>query len=469
MRRVPETSSPGSSTIAVSSVPTACRNALGDDAGVDAGRPDDRGVRRDQRDQQPGGEHDRRPRPRPAIAAATIPGSARRSRSRPVSSPACASTRPIRSASASRGRAGRRRGRRRRGGGSRAGAAVGRRRAGGRRPVGGGGWRRVGGGGAAAGRPRASPGAGRRRRRPAGDAELVLARAAGGAEPRAGADALAAVGAEDGVGHALASCLRRAQWVSLAADGVGAAPVKVLIISDMEGVAGICRWEQVSAGKSGYEEGRRLYTEELNAAVRGAFAGGATEVVVMDCHGAGGDWSFNSLIPEALDAALRVRRAARVDRVHRDARAGLRRRAVRRPARPRGRRARRALAHGQLDPLAQPALQRHARRRGRHQRRAVRHLGHAGRARHRRRRRLRRVGRAARPGPEDARGQARPRPLQRPPPLPRHGARAARGRRPRRARATSRAPRSTTPGRPARSRSSSRPQITPTSTATAPA
>ena len=36
--------------------------------------------------------------------------------------------------------------------------------------------------------------------------------------------------------------------------------------------------------------------------MRGAFAGGATEVVVMDCHGAGGDWSFNSLIPDALDA-----------------------------------------------------------------------------------------------------------------------------------------------------------------------
>ncbi|WP_028065144.1 M55 family metallopeptidase [Solirubrobacter soli] len=77
--------------------------------------------------------------------------------------------------------------------------------------------------------------------------------------------------------------------------------MRVLIISDMEGVAGICRWEQVSAGKAGYEEGRRLYTEELNAAVRGAFAADATEVVVMDCHGAGGDWSFNSLIPDQLD------------------------------------------------------------------------------------------------------------------------------------------------------------------------
>src|SRR3954470_8316698 len=77
--------------------------------------------------------------------------------------------------------------------------------------------------------------------------------------------------------------------------------VKVFVISDMEGVAGISRWEQVAAGKSGYEEGRRLYTEEINATVRGACDGGATEVVVMDCHGAGGDWSFNSLIPDALD------------------------------------------------------------------------------------------------------------------------------------------------------------------------
>jgi D-amino peptidase len=36
--------------------------------------------------------------------------------------------------------------------------------------------------------------------------------------------------------------------------------------------------------------------------VRGAFAAGATEVVVMDHHGAGGHHSFNSLLPELLDA-----------------------------------------------------------------------------------------------------------------------------------------------------------------------
>jgi D-amino peptidase len=37
--------------------------------------------------------------------------------------------------------------------------------------------------------------------------------------------------------------------------------------------------------------------------VRGAKAAGATEIVVMDCHGAGEGWTFNSLIPEELDPA----------------------------------------------------------------------------------------------------------------------------------------------------------------------
>jgi D-amino peptidase len=77
--------------------------------------------------------------------------------------------------------------------------------------------------------------------------------------------------------------------------------MKVIIMSDMEGVAGIVNWSQVSAGKDGYQEGRRLYTEEINAAVRGAKAAGAKEIVVMDCHGAGGDYTFNSLIPDVLD------------------------------------------------------------------------------------------------------------------------------------------------------------------------
>jgi D-amino peptidase len=79
--------------------------------------------------------------------------------------------------------------------------------------------------------------------------------------------------------------------------------VKVFVVSDMEGVAGIVKWQQVTGGHAMYEEGRRLYTGEINAAVRGAKAAGATEIVVMDCHGAGEGWTFNSLIPEELDSA----------------------------------------------------------------------------------------------------------------------------------------------------------------------
>lgn len=79
--------------------------------------------------------------------------------------------------------------------------------------------------------------------------------------------------------------------------------MRVLIISDMEGVSGIVKWEQVTGGERLYEEGRVLYTEEINAAVRGAKRAGADEIIVMDCHGAGKGWTFNSLIPEKLDPA----------------------------------------------------------------------------------------------------------------------------------------------------------------------
>jgi len=78
--------------------------------------------------------------------------------------------------------------------------------------------------------------------------------------------------------------------------------MKVFIVSDMEGVAGIVKWQQTTGGdETAYQEGRKLYTEEINAAVRGAKTGGADEIAVMDCHGAGKECTFNSLMPELLD------------------------------------------------------------------------------------------------------------------------------------------------------------------------
>jgi len=79
--------------------------------------------------------------------------------------------------------------------------------------------------------------------------------------------------------------------------------LKIKIFSDIEGVAGIVKWEQTGSDSPLYQEGRKLYTEEINAAVRGARAAGATEIVVMDCHGAPGPYRFNSLIADELDPA----------------------------------------------------------------------------------------------------------------------------------------------------------------------
>ena len=84
-------------------------------------------------------------------------------------------------------------------------------------------------------------------------------------------------------------------------DSASLGVMRVLIMTDMEGVSGMVVWNQVQGGDPMYEECRRLYTEEINAAVRGAKAAGATEIHVVDCHGAGGGWTFNSLVPELLD------------------------------------------------------------------------------------------------------------------------------------------------------------------------
>jgi D-amino peptidase len=71
--------------------------------------------------------------------------------------------------------------------------------------------------------------------------------------------------------------------------------MKVFISFDMEGVAGIVDWSQCRGPGQPYEEGRRLLLGEVNAAIDGALAGGATEIVCNDSHG-----TMNNLDPAAL-------------------------------------------------------------------------------------------------------------------------------------------------------------------------
>ncbi|MBO0870856.1 MAG: M55 family metallopeptidase [Micromonosporaceae bacterium] len=61
--------------------------------------------------------------------------------------------------------------------------------------------------------------------------------------------------------------------------------MKVWISLDMEGVAGIVDWDQCRPEHPGYPLGCALLQAEANAAIEGAIAGGATQIVLNDSHG----------------------------------------------------------------------------------------------------------------------------------------------------------------------------------------
>ena len=73
--------------------------------------------------------------------------------------------------------------------------------------------------------------------------------------------------------------------------------VSVFVSVDMEGIAGIATLQQVWRGSDDFPASRRLMTLEANAAVDGAFQGGATTVVVNDSHG-----DMYNLLPEDMDS-----------------------------------------------------------------------------------------------------------------------------------------------------------------------
>jgi D-amino peptidase len=76
---------------------------------------------------------------------------------------------------------------------------------------------------------------------------------------------------------------------------------KVYISVDMEGIAGINGDDQTSPGGAEYGRARKLMAEDANAAIRGAFEGGASDVLVNDSHG-----GQRNLLPEDLDPRARL-------------------------------------------------------------------------------------------------------------------------------------------------------------------
>lgn len=77
--------------------------------------------------------------------------------------------------------------------------------------------------------------------------------------------------------------------------------MKILIAADMEGITGVVSWDQVNPNHAEYARFRRLMTGDVNAAIRGAFEGGASEVIVSDGHNMG-----RNILIEELDARARL-------------------------------------------------------------------------------------------------------------------------------------------------------------------
>lgn len=77
--------------------------------------------------------------------------------------------------------------------------------------------------------------------------------------------------------------------------------MKILIATDMEGITGVTTWDQVTPGHAEYARFRRLMTQDVNAAIRGAFEAGAEEVLIADGH-----WNGSNILVEELDSRARL-------------------------------------------------------------------------------------------------------------------------------------------------------------------
>lgn len=77
--------------------------------------------------------------------------------------------------------------------------------------------------------------------------------------------------------------------------------MRVYISVDMEGIAGVSHPRPTQRGDEGYPAACALMTREANAAIDGALAAGATEILVNDSHG-----GMYNLLPDALDPAARL-------------------------------------------------------------------------------------------------------------------------------------------------------------------
>src|SRR5262249_11031483 len=91
-------------------------------------------------------------------------------------------------------------------------------------------------------------------------------------------------------------------------------PLKVLVLYDMEGVSGASNVKHTQfAHPTEYAEGRKSLTADVNAAIAGLKAAGATEIVIVDGHGSGNNNEPDVLEKELLPPAKMMYRDAPFD------------------------------------------------------------------------------------------------------------------------------------------------------------
>jgi D-amino peptidase len=77
--------------------------------------------------------------------------------------------------------------------------------------------------------------------------------------------------------------------------------MRLLIAVDMEGISGVVSLEHTNPEHHEYQRFRRIMTQDVNAAIRGAAEAGAEEIVVTDGH-----WNNTNILIEELDVRARL-------------------------------------------------------------------------------------------------------------------------------------------------------------------
>lgn len=77
--------------------------------------------------------------------------------------------------------------------------------------------------------------------------------------------------------------------------------MKLLIAADMEGITGVVNFDQTDPHHPEYQRFRRMMTQDVNAAVRGAVEAGADTILISDGH-----WNSTNILIEELDPRARL-------------------------------------------------------------------------------------------------------------------------------------------------------------------